>query len=85
VLLAARRRSVVALDVGHGQLDWRLRRDPRVVVLERTNARTLTSDRLPEGHRDFDVVTIDVSFISLRLVLPPLVPRLRRAPTSWCS
>jgi 23S rRNA (cytidine1920-2'-O)/16S rRNA (cytidine1409-2'-O)-methyltransferase len=77
VLLARGARSVVALDVGHGQLDWRLRRDPRVVVLERTNARTLTSDRLPEGHRDFDIVTVDVSFISLRLVLPPLVARLR--------
>lgn len=77
VLLARGARSVVALDVGHGQLDWRLRHDPRVVVLERTNARTLTSDRLPEGHRDFDVVTVDVSFISLRLVLPPLVALLR--------
>ncbi|MCL4846710.1 MAG: TlyA family RNA methyltransferase [Acidobacteria bacterium] len=77
VLLARGARSVVALDVGHGQLDWRLRHDPRVVVLERTNARTLTSDRLPEAHRDFDVVTVDVSFISLRLVLPPLVTLLR--------
>lgn len=77
VLLARGARSVVALDVGHGQLDWRLRQDPRVVVLERTNARTLTGDRLPEGHRDFDIVTVDVSFISLRLVLPRLVALLR--------
>lgn len=77
VLLQRGARSVVALDVGHGQLDWRLRNDPRVVVLERTNARTLTKARLPEGHREFDLVTIDVSFISLRLVLPSIGPLLR--------
>ncbi len=56
---------VYAIDVGRGQLDWGLRQDPRVVVLERTNARSLES--LPEV---VDVVTIDVSFISLRLILP---------------
>jgi 23S rRNA (cytidine1920-2'-O)/16S rRNA (cytidine1409-2'-O)-methyltransferase len=60
---------VVALDVGHGQLDWRLREDPRVVVMEHRNARELTRDWLPDP---VDVVTIDVSFISLRLVLPRL-------------
>ncbi len=56
---------VYAIDVGYGQLDYRLRRDPRVVVMERTNVRYL--ERLPEP---VDLVTIDVSFISLRLVLP---------------
>lgn len=65
---------VVALDVGHGQLAWSLRTDPRVTVLERVNARTLTADDLPPDARLFGCVTIDVSFISLRLVLPALRP-----------
>lgn len=56
---------VYAIDVGYGQLDWKLRRDPRVVVMERTNARYLES--LPEP---VDLATIDASFISLRLILP---------------
>jgi len=59
---------VYAIDVGYGQLDWRLRNDARVVVLERTNARYL--ERLPEP---VNLVTIDVSFISLRLILPAAV------------
>jgi 23S rRNA (cytidine1920-2'-O)/16S rRNA (cytidine1409-2'-O)-methyltransferase len=67
----------VALDVGHGQLDWRLRSDPRVVVLERLNARTLTPAQLPEDARLFDVVTMDVSFISLRQVLPAVAALVR--------
>ena len=57
--------KVYAIDVGHGQLAWRLRRDPRVVVMERTNVRLLES--LPE---QVGLVTVDTSFISLRLVLP---------------
>ncbi len=57
--------KVYAIDVGYGQLHWRLRNDPRVVVMERTNARYL--DRLPEP---VQLVTIDASFISLRLLLP---------------
>lgn len=61
---------VVALDVGRGQLDWRLRADPRVVPLEGINARGLTREMLPGGLPPVDCVTIDVSFISLRLVLP---------------
>jgi 23S rRNA (cytidine1920-2'-O)/16S rRNA (cytidine1409-2'-O)-methyltransferase len=65
VLLARGARRVYAVDVGRGQLDWRLRSDPRVVVMERTNIRHLES--LPEP---VDCVVIDVSFISLRLVLP---------------
>jgi 23S rRNA (cytidine1920-2'-O)/16S rRNA (cytidine1409-2'-O)-methyltransferase len=73
VLLQRGARRVVALDVGHGQLDWRLREDPRVVVLERRNARRLERAWLPAA---VDVVTIDVSFISLRLILPALPPVL---------
>jgi 23S rRNA (cytidine1920-2'-O)/16S rRNA (cytidine1409-2'-O)-methyltransferase len=56
---------VYAIDVGYGQLDWKLRRDPRVVVMERTNARYLES--LPE---QVDLATVDASFISLTLILP---------------
>jgi 23S rRNA (cytidine1920-2'-O)/16S rRNA (cytidine1409-2'-O)-methyltransferase len=56
---------VYAIDVGHGQLHWRLRNDPRVVLMERKNARTLKE--LPEPIR---LATVDVSFISLRLILP---------------
>ena len=67
VLLQRGARQVVALDVGHGQLDWRLRTDPRVVVLEHVNARFLKAADLPGP---VDIVTIDVSFISLRHILP---------------
>lgn len=69
---------VVALDVGHGQLDWKIRSDARVTVMERVNARTLTPDMFRDATgapRLFDIVTIDVSFISLRLILP-VVPLL---------
>jgi 23S rRNA (cytidine1920-2'-O)/16S rRNA (cytidine1409-2'-O)-methyltransferase len=58
---------VVAADVGYGQLDWRLREDPRVTTLDRTNARDLTPGMLPYAP---DLLTADVSFISLRLILP---------------
>jgi 23S rRNA (cytidine1920-2'-O)/16S rRNA (cytidine1409-2'-O)-methyltransferase len=68
---------VVALDVGHGQLDWKLRNDPRVDVIERVNARTLTPADLPAGRVPFDIITIDVSFISLKLILPIVPPLLR--------
>ncbi len=67
-LLQRGARRVYAIDVGYGQLDWRLRRDPRVVVLERVNARHLKD--LPER---VDLVTADVSFISLGLILPVAV------------
>jgi len=73
VLLQRGARQVVALDVGHGQLDWRLRTDSRVVVREHVNARHLPPDDLPGP---FDLVTIDVSFISLRQILPVVPPRL---------
>jgi 23S rRNA (cytidine1920-2'-O)/16S rRNA (cytidine1409-2'-O)-methyltransferase len=62
---------VVAVDVGHGQLDVRLRNDPRVSVLERTNVRHLTPADL--GGETFGVLTADLSFISLRTVAPALV------------
>ncbi len=76
VLLRAGAAKVVALDVGHGQLDWSLRTDPRVVVIERVNARALAPGDLPPDCRAFGIVTIDVSFISLRLILPVLPPLL---------
>lgn len=69
-LLQRGARQVVALDVGHGQLDYSLRRDPRVVVMERVNARHLQPDDL-EG--TFELVTLDVAFISLVKVIPPLL------------
>ncbi len=74
VLLRRGAARVVALDVGHGQLDWRLRTDPRVTVLERVNARTLTADALPADARSFAIGVMDVSFISVRQVLPAVFP-----------
>lgn len=62
--------NVYAVDVGYGQLDWKLRNDERVVVLERTNFRYLEKERLTVGFPN--VATIDVSFISLKLILPKL-------------
>ena len=79
VLLQRGAARVVALDVGHGQLDWKIRRDPRVDVVERVNARTLTPALLPGAVTAFDIITIDVSFISLRHILPVLPPLLRDA------
>ena len=73
VLLTRGASRVVALDVGHSQLDWALRSDPRVVVIERFNARRLTPEDLPGP---VDIVCIDVSFISLRLILPVVPPLL---------
>jgi 23S rRNA (cytidine1920-2'-O)/16S rRNA (cytidine1409-2'-O)-methyltransferase len=73
VLLQRGAESVIALDVGHGQLDWRLRNDPRVVVREGVNARALTRADVPHA---VSLVTIDVAFISLRYILPALSPFL---------
>jgi len=70
--------SVTALDVGYGQLDWRLRNDPRVVVVERTNFRRLFDDAFPAG---FDLIAIDASFISLRTILERAVRYLRDGGT----
>ncbi len=66
--------SVVAVDVGYGQIAWRLRQDPRVTVLERTNIRHLPAERIPEP---MDLVTVDVSFISLRIVVPAVLKFLK--------
>ena len=68
VLLARGASRVYAVDVGYGQLDWRLRRDERVIVLEKTNARTLDAATIPERP---GIVVADLSFISLTLALPP--------------
>jgi 23S rRNA (cytidine1920-2'-O)/16S rRNA (cytidine1409-2'-O)-methyltransferase len=73
VLLRRGATKVVALDVGHGQLDWGLRNNPKVVVIERVNARTLQLSDLPGP---MDIVTIDVSFISLRHIFPRIPPLL---------
>ncbi len=70
VLLQRGARRVVALDVGHNQIAWRLRTDPRVTVIEGLNARHLRRGDLPADLGAIDIVTIDVSFISLRHVLP---------------
>ena len=74
VLLKRGATRVVALDVGHGQIDWTLRNDPRVLVIEHFNARRLQPSDLPGP---VDIVTIDVSFISLRQILPVVPPLLR--------
>jgi len=71
VLLRAGARQVVAVDVGYGQLAWRLRTDPRVVVVDRTNVRDLTLEQI--GGEAAELVVGDLSFISLTLVLPALV------------
>jgi 23S rRNA (cytidine1920-2'-O)/16S rRNA (cytidine1409-2'-O)-methyltransferase len=66
-LLQRGARKVYAVDVGHGQLAWKIRNDPRVLVLEKVNARALSREQIPEM---IDLVVIDVSFISLTLILP---------------
>ncbi len=76
VLLARGAASVVGIDVGHGQLHPKLRDDPRVTALEGVNARSLDAAALPR--RQFDLIVADLSFISLTLVLPALVPLATR-------
>ena len=66
-LLQQGAQKVFAIDVGYGQLDWKIRSDPRVVVMERTNVRYVTPEQLGEP---LDLSVVDVSFISLRIVLP---------------
>jgi 23S rRNA (cytidine1920-2'-O)/16S rRNA (cytidine1409-2'-O)-methyltransferase len=63
--------KVYAIDVAYGQLDWKLRQDERVVVLERFNARNITKKQVPEY---IDLAAIDASFISLQKLIPPLLP-----------
>ena len=72
---------VYAIDVGYGQLAWKLRTDPRVVNLERTNVRYLTAEQVPE---QVDFFSVDVSFISLSLVLPAAFPFLRENGEAVC-
>ena len=76
VLLRRGASRVIAIDVGHAQLDWRLRTDPRVLVREGVNARHLSKDDVPEPP---SLVTIDVAFISLRHIFPALPPLLAPA------
>ena len=73
--------KVYAVDVGYGQLDWRLRNDPRVVCLERTNARYLSTQEIPQP---LDFASIDVSFISLKLIFPALYQLLRKGGEIAC-
>ena len=68
-MLQASAKKVFSVDVGYGQLDWKLRNDPRVVVMERTNARFIKPEDFGES---FDFVGVDASFISLKLLLSPM-------------
>jgi 23S rRNA (cytidine1920-2'-O)/16S rRNA (cytidine1409-2'-O)-methyltransferase len=76
-LLQSGAAKVYAVDVGQGQLAWKLRRDKRVVVMEKTNARELTPARFHQPFTLVDLVVIDCSFISLRKILPPAISLLR--------
>ncbi|HJU41824.1 MAG TPA: TlyA family RNA methyltransferase [Vicinamibacterales bacterium] len=71
-------RHVIALDVGHGQLHWKMRSDPRVTVIENMNARYLVPDDLPDAGGPISRVSIDVSFISLRHIFPVLPPLIAK-------
>lgn len=74
-LLQQGAKKVFAIDVGYGQLDWKIRSDPRVVVMERTNVRYVTPEQLGEP---LDLSVVDVSFISLRIVLPVIKTFLKQ-------
>lgn len=78
VLLSHGAKRVYAVDVGHGQLAWKLRSDARVVIMEKTNARSLTSGQIPEPA---SVVVCDASFIGLRTVLPAALSLT--TPDAW--
>ena len=69
--------KVFAVDVGQGQLAWKLRQDRRVVVMEKTNARHLTAAQFPQPFRPADLAVIDCSFISLRKILPAAIALLK--------
>src|SRR3954462_9609472 len=75
-LLQRGAKKVYAVDVGHGQLAWKLRRDPRVVVMERTNARMLSLAQMPQPFKPADMAVVDCSFISLRKIIPAAVALL---------
>ena len=74
-------KKVYAVDVGYGQLDWKLRNDARVICMERTNARYLTHEEIPE---ELDFASVDVSFISLKLIFPALYGLLREGGEIAC-
>ncbi len=80
-LLQQGAKKVFAIDVGYGQLDWKIRSDPRVVVMERTNVRYVTPEQLGEP---LDLSVIDVSFISLRIVLPVIKTFLKENGQVLC-
>ena len=80
-LLQKGAKKVFAIDVGYGQLDWKIRSDPRVVVMERTNIRFVTPEQLGEP---LDLSVVDVSFISLKLVLPVIKTLLRENGQVLC-
>ena len=81
VLLQHGARKVYSVDVGYGQLAWKLRNDPRVVNLERTNLRYITAEQIPEP---IDLAVMDVSFISIKLILPSLKPLLKENADLVC-
>jgi 23S rRNA (cytidine1920-2'-O)/16S rRNA (cytidine1409-2'-O)-methyltransferase len=81
VLLQEGAQRVYAIDVGHNQLDWKIRQNPQVVVLEKTNARFLTKDSLPEP---VDLIVVDVSFISLEKIAPALL-EVSRPGAQWIT
>lgn len=74
VLLKNGAAKVYAVDVGYGQLAWSLRNDPRVISMERTNVRYITTDQIPEP---LDLAVMDLSFISIELILPAIYPLLK--------
>lgn len=74
-------KKVYAIDVGYGQLAWKLRADPRVVNLERTNFRYVTHEQIPE---EIDFASVDVSFISLRLIVPVMCDLLKDGGRAVC-
>ena len=80
-LLQQGAKKVFAIDVGYGQLDWKIRSDPRVVVMERTNVRYVTPEQLGEP---LDLSVIDVSFISLKIVLPVIKTFLKPTGQVLC-
>ncbi|MCR5269178.1 MAG: TlyA family RNA methyltransferase [Lachnospiraceae bacterium] len=73
--------KVYAIDVGHGQLDWKLRTDERVVCMEKTNFRYVTKEQIPE---EIDFASVDVSFISLSKILPAAFPLLKTGAEMVC-
>ena len=80
-LLQQGAKKVFAIDVGYGQLDWKIRSDPRVVVMERTNIRYVTPEQLGEA---LDLSVVDVSFISLKIVLPVIKTLLKPTGQVLC-